>query len=51
MRLSRLIMLEQLQRIGWPGILGGCLVLASLGYAAIILAPSAAVLDFTLRVA
>lgn len=39
---SRLIMLEQAQRIGWSGLLGASLMLLALLYAVLVLAPATA---------
>lgn len=40
MHLSRLILLERAQRLGWPGLLGASLMLMAAFYAGLILAPA-----------
>src|SRR5690606_26916932 len=40
MRVPRLILIEQVQRLGWPGLAGGALLLLALGYAVLGLLPA-----------
>ncbi|QEY65032.1 pilus assembly protein PilO [Metapseudomonas lalkuanensis] len=40
MRVPRLILIEQTLRLGWPGLVGGALLLAALGYAVLGLLPA-----------
>lgn len=41
MRVPKLILLEQLHGLGWPGLAGGALVLASVAYGVAVLRPAA----------
>lgn len=40
MRVPRLILVEQAQRLGWPGLAGGLLLVLALGYSALGLLPA-----------